>query len=258
MPRRRESNFFFFNLNGHTAQRSPEPLSFKKGSQRPPSPSSDGRPGASWVRRARMVTLQAKVEDPLRGWWLTDLNLVKLEPCGSFPQLLHNVNRCIVWCQRPRVDSAATVFRVAQRRGCQSREKGRASESLSERHFIQTHPALVKGRRVCGSYTACIRVGVRPESNTCLCPSILKVSLFVLSAGDVCSSLPPSVIPLSHCTFERGIQSGDEYHIPIKPSVWGVLKPTPSGKLSSFLSWFDPYPAPCVLYRNRKTNTLRL
>ena len=69
MHRRRESIFFFFYLNGHTAQRSPEPLSFKKGSQRPPQSvirwESGGLLG---VQSENGQTVRQRSEDPLRGW----------------------------------------------------------------------------------------------------------------------------------------------------------------------------------------------
>lgn len=162
---------FFLNLNGHTAQRSPEPLSFKKGPQRlPPVHHQMGDRGPPGCAEREWSNCKAKVRRPT--WRLVayrlkiylNWNHVALSPALAQREQMH----CLV--SETRVDSKATVFRVAQGRGCQSRKKGKASESLSECRFIPAHPASVKGRWVCGSYKAHIRVGVRPELNTCLVP----------------------------------------------------------------------------------------
>lgn len=55
--RRRESIFFFFTLMATQRREAQSPCLSKRVPRGPPSPSSDGRAGASWVCRARMVKL---------------------------------------------------------------------------------------------------------------------------------------------------------------------------------------------------------
>ena len=66
-----------------------------------------------------------------------DLNLFKLEPCGCFPQLLHNMNRCIVWCQRPHVDSTASLPGGAVQR-LSEQEKG---QGIRKSQRVSLHPS---------------------------------------------------------------------------------------------------------------------
>lgn len=98
------------------------------------------------------------------------VNLFKLEPCGSRPQRLHTVNRCIVRCQSPCVDSTVTLLEASRwhrercRQGCQGQEGGQRIRYLPKCHFIPLLVPFGRGGRVWRG-KAHISVGPRPTSN---------------------------------------------------------------------------------------------